>query len=223
MKTLLIVEDEKVNAELIYSFFCDRFHVKIAYNGKDGYDAYKKFKPSIIISDISMPYMHGIEMAQKIREHDLNTKIIFLTAHNEVDMLLQSSSLKLTQYILKPLDLRLLDISIKKALQELDKFTMIKNESIELCKHCKWDFKNLTLMCGKEDVSLTPNEKKILDFLLHHPNELKRYEEIIDIVSDEYNTLSKKSLLTHLNTLRKKLPENIIENVYGIGYRIKID
>lgn len=221
-KTILVIDDEHITIQIISELLNDKYNLKIAKNGIDGFAIYKKYRPSIIISDIDMPNMDGIELATKIREIDHNTKIIFVTSHSSVEYILKSTSLKLTKYIFKPIDKDELLNAIKEAQNELESFRIICNNVFQINDDYKWDFKNLTLLYQNSEISLTPNEKKILNFLLQEMGNTKTYDEIIQNISNGFNITTKESLKTIITNLRKKIEIDLIINVYAQGYKISI-
>ncbi|BAF70184.1 EAL domain-containing protein [Nitratiruptor sp. SB155-2] len=104
--SVLYVEDEKEITKFMTSIFSNYFKkVWIAQNGEEGYKKYKRFKPDIIISDIIMPKMDGLQMSAKIREKDLEQIIVFFTAYSDTAYLLESIKLGINGYILKPFSL----------------------------------------------------------------------------------------------------------------------
>ena len=123
--TLLIVEDDKTVIQLISNILENHYTIKVATDGEMGYKVYKKFSPSIIISDISMPNLDGIKMVQRIRENDHNTKVILTTSHSDIEYLKQSISLKLTEYIVKPIKKDALLKAVDNAVKELENYQTI--------------------------------------------------------------------------------------------------
>jgi YesN/AraC family two-component response regulator len=109
--TILYVEDDKVvNEEL--SFFLKKIvgTVYTAFNGKEGLIAYKKYKPDVVLTDIKMPIMSGLEMAKNIKDIDNDVPIIVTTAYDEQEYLLNSVDIGIDEYVLKPINpLTLLD------------------------------------------------------------------------------------------------------------------
>ncbi len=76
-----------------------------AIDGQEGLELYKKFEPEIVITDIEMPKLNGLEMAKKIRKHSLSTQIIIITAYKKPEYLLDAVNLQLVQYLIKPISL----------------------------------------------------------------------------------------------------------------------
>lgn len=218
--TILVVDDEYINVEIICEILSDKYNLVVANDGVRGLEAYKKCKPSIIITDIVMPNIDGIEMIKKVRENDINTKVIFLTSHADVNYLLQSTSLKLTKYIIKPIDKNELLKAVELAQDELTKFQVISKDVLKLDEDFIWDFENQELLKDSIAIPLTPKERKILQFLFLTPQTTRSYDDILYEVWDEYEMPTKQALKTMMTNLRKKLPNDIICNIYGVGYKI---
>ncbi len=101
--TILIVEDEKDARETLRSMVeLDFKYVYEADNGCDGLELYQKYKPDIILTDIQMPCMNGIEMLNEIRKNPTDVLAIFISAYSDVETLLQAIDLKVDAYIIKP-------------------------------------------------------------------------------------------------------------------------
>ncbi len=101
--TILIVEDEKDAREALKSMVeLDFKYVYEAENGCKGLELYQKYKPDIILTDIQMPCMNGIEMLEEIRKNAEDVLAIFISAYSDVQTLLQAIDLKIDAYIVKP-------------------------------------------------------------------------------------------------------------------------
>jgi len=101
--TILIVEDEKDARETLKSMVeLDFNYVYEAQNGCEGLEIYQKYKPDIILTDIQMPCMNGIEMLDEIRKNSSDVLAIFISAYSDVQTLLQAIDLKIDAYIIKP-------------------------------------------------------------------------------------------------------------------------
>jgi len=103
--TILYVEDELETQEVIKEILEDTCkEVFVASDGVEGLEVYKEKKPDIVLSDIVMPNMNGIEMCEKIKELNPNQLISLFTAYNEPEFKKQASDLKIDRYIMKPFD-----------------------------------------------------------------------------------------------------------------------
>lgn len=105
MKKVLYVEDDRdileIMQDILESFFDE---VYLAYDGEEGYNLYKETKPDIVISDILMPKMNGLELAKKILDENENQKIILVTADNESDYHTKANEIGVFGYLNKPVD-----------------------------------------------------------------------------------------------------------------------
>ena len=220
---ILIVEDEPISLEMLSKTLKEDFNVLTANNGKKGFELYKKFNPHIIISDLNMPIMNGIELIQKIRELDQNSKIIITTFKNDVQTLLQATELKLFKYLIKPIDFIALKNIIKESIEELNRFNTVALNLINISPTLIWKTSEFELFSNNQIVKLTPKEKKVLNLLLQKPNQVFTYNEIIYEVWEKNNEIGdRKTLKTMITSLRKKIEDVEINNVYGYGYKIAL-
>lgn len=217
MKNLkvLIVEDEIDLANLIKSSIKELFFKVVI--AKDGLEAIKKFdnfKPDIIISDIMMPNMSGLEMSKKIKEKNSETPIVILSAHSHKEMLLEAIDLGISKYFIKPFDIE----EFIEYLKELSK-KINKNKSIKLKDNFVFDFNNLSLYQNDILVNLTKRERQFLALLIENKNsyvttfDIKKTLWKNEIVSDE-------RLRTFIKRLRAKTSKELIENVSSCGYMV---
>ena len=218
---ILIVEDEPISLEMLSKTLKEDFNVLTANNGKKGFELYKKFNPHIIISDLNMPIMNGIELIQKIRELDQNSKIIITTFKDDVQTLLQATELKLFKYLIKPIDFTTLKNIIEESIEELNRFHTVELDIINISPTLIWKTSEFELFSNNQIVKLTPKEKKVLNLLLQKPNQVFTYNEIIYEVWEKNNEAGdRKTLKTMITGLRKKIKDVEINNVYGYGYKI---
>lgn len=218
---ILIVEDEPISLEMLSKTLKEDYDVLTADNGKKGFELYKKFNPHIIISDLNMPIMNGIELIQKIRELDQNSKIIITTFKDDVQTLLQATELKLFKYLIKPIDFTTLKNIIEESIEELNRFNTVALNLINISPTLIWKTSEFELFSNNQIVKLTPKEKKVLNLLLQKPNQVFTYNEIIYEVWEKNNEAGdRKTLKTMITGLRKKIKDVEINNVYGYGYKI---
>ena len=217
--TILYVEDEEMirqNAVEYLSRICN--HVLEAKNGIEALEIYKKHKPNIIISDIKMPKMNGLEFASEIRKVDKETPIIIATAHTETHFLLKAVELQLVKYIVKPIT----SAKLQEALTlSLDYLTVKNSNIVELNKETRYDTLNKTLIIRESIVKLTKNEQRLLHLLATNRQRAISYAEIENNIW-KFEGMSMDSLRSLIRMLRKKLESDFVENISGIGYRLII-
>ena len=129
--TILCVDDDKIVLEILKNSFKDIFnHVYVASDGLEGYGAFNKHNPDIIITDINMPILDGMGMIQKIREKDSNVPIYISSAIEDSKVLLKSIELGVSGYVVKPID-------IKQLLNKLENSAKLLSYEILKVKHQK--------------------------------------------------------------------------------------
>lgn len=221
---ILIAEDELISLEMLSEILKEDYNVLTAENGKKAFELYKKFNPHIIISDLNMPIMNGIELIKKIRQLDRNSKIIITTCKDDIETLLQATELKLFKYLVKPIDFTALKNIIEESIEELNRFHTVELDIINISPTLVWKTSEFELFSDNKIVKMTPKEKRVLNFLLKKPNQVFTYNEIIYEVWEKNNESGdRKSLKTMITGLRKKLEGIEINNIYGYGYKIVID
>ncbi len=216
--TILYIEDDEgvrvVSLRILKRMFKDVFE---ASDGQEGYNLYLKEKPDIILTDIKMPKMDGIELAKKIREKDEKVKIIISTAFSDEKYLLDAVELKLERYLVKPLTKRNLIPALQKAVLNIS-----KEKKLFFDDNFYYNFSNELFYQNDHEIELTKKELNFLKLLVKNRNIIVTYNMIEQVVwEDEYMSLN--SLRTTIGFLRKKLPKNIVKNISNMGYKLKID
>lgn len=220
---ILHIDDQSEICQLMKSILQDQ--VKAFYsaqNALNGYEMYRAFQPDIILLDINLPDEDGITLARKIRKNDLSVKIIMVTGYIDIEKLLLASDLKLTKYILKPFFNDDLFDALHQALEEIEKFTITSNKIIYLKDSFYWNIETTTLHNQHSIVKLTPKETSILDLLFTNRNHTILYETFLIKIWNDYENTHINTLKTMIKNIRKKLPLDTIENVYGIGFKLFI-
>jgi DNA-binding response OmpR family regulator len=220
--SVLYAEDESELREVMAEILS--YEIKTLYVAKDGleaYEIYKQKKPDIIISDINMPGMNGIDLGKKIRETDHSTRLIMLTAYSDVDNLLSATELKLTKYLLKPTKGVDLFEALNRAVDEIKSFNVVNTCTLGLKDNYFWDFKEQSLYCGAKEIRLTPKERKILNMLFTNLNSTITYDMLIQDVWEDSDLYSIDTIKTMVKNIRKKLPKDTIKNVYGTGFKVE--
>lgn len=212
--TILCVEDEDgIRKRLVNTLKYYFGDVLEAANGEDGYDLYLEYKPDIVLSDIEMPGKNGVDMVRAIRENDLSTIVIMVTAYSNEEYLLDLINLNINHYILKPITSDNLLSGIVKSLGS--KLT----SNLYFSEDCYFDVQSFELIYKDEIVNLRKRDKEFLNLLYQSKNQVVSYEQIEEYIWKD-RTMSMSALKTFIKELRQKLPEEYIENIPQTGYRL---
>lgn len=216
--SILYVEDEPAiqadMKEYLQSYFKEVF---LASDGEEALTLYEQYQPDVLLLDIGIPKISGLSVAKSIRQENSKVKILMLTAHSEVEVLLEATELKLTKYILKPISPKIFKESMRLLAHE---FHTQSSNCIKLDEHTFWDKETKTLMAYNKKISLREKELKLLELFLTHKASTISYEDImVAIWEDSFEReISIDSVKNQVSQLRKKLPKDIISSVYGQGY-----
>jgi two-component system, OmpR family, response regulator VanR len=214
---ILFVEDED-NIRINAISYLKRLFDEV-YEAKDALEAFEIIefkKPHIIITDINMPKVNGLEMVKKIREKDTDIKIIILSAYTKTDYLLEAVELGLIKYLVKPIRHEI----IYPVLMECVKKIKNHNSNIKyFSKDCYFDMLNKILVKNDLDIKLTNKESDFLTLLCENKNQLVLYETIQAIVWND-SFMSEDAIRSVARNLRKKLPQKSLENFSKIGYKV---
>ena len=230
--SILFVEDHddlRTNTTEILKNFFDT--VDSSVNGEEALHTYKEYYEEngkyydIILSDIQMPRLNGVELTENIYNINPNQIVIILSAHDDTKHLLPLINLGIEQFIKKPIDYQdllgvLLNASKKIKLRNTTYSDEKVSVQVRLNNSYTFDRENNSLFENKNLIYLTKYEIIFLRLLSEHIGKIFSNEDI----TSHYETLSENLDATNIrklvSKLRKKLPDNSIESIYGIGYRI---
>jgi len=191
--------------------------VYTAKNGEEAFELYNKHQPNIIITDIKMPKLNGLEFIKKIREKNSEIPIIVTSAYADQDFLLESIKLSLVEYVIKPIKEKDLMRLLKECAQKLYK----KSKTvIKLEQNCAYDLDNKKFICRNKSIPLTQKEVEFFEILLAHRGNLVTKQNIEDKIYI-YEEAPPSALKNLVFKLRKKLNIDIIQTVGKLGYTIK--
>lgn len=231
IKVLFVEDDEAIRKE-VYDLLLNIFpNVDTAVDGEDGFKKYLSFHEQkkcfydLIISDIKMPKIDGVELSKKIYEVNKEQELIILSAYNDKEYLLKFINMGISQFITKPIEVDAFinviytisqKIFLKKSKEEIP-------DEVEIClnKDLFWNKDTLKLEKNKENIKLTKKEILLIKLLLKE-NRSYSIEEIIKNLwlEDDEIVADAKNLKNIISRLRKKIPELKIENIYGLGYSL---
>lgn len=219
---ILLVDDEKDILEFLgYNLKKEGFLVFTARNGKDGITLAKEVKPHLIILDVMMPLMDGIETCNEIRgiPELASTIVVFLTARGEDYSQIAGFEAGADDYITKPVKPRVL-VSRIKALLRRYKEPESSPDVIELKDFTINREKYLVIKDGLE-ISLPKKEFELLVLLASRPNKVFSREEIFAKVWGNDVIVGDRTIDVHIRKIREKLGLTSIKTVKGVGYKFE--
>jgi len=214
---VLFVEDDAIMCqkitELLEIFFKEVF---VARDGVEGLELYEKHYPDIIVSDISMPKMTGIELVNIIREKNKKIALVLLSSHSESEILLEAINAGIDSYVLKPVNLEKLLSALNKAFDRYSETETI----VTLSESTSFNLNSLELHVNQSLVKLGRKEQELLKYFIQNRKTQLSKEQIISHIwpLDEITDSAFKSLLYRL---RKKIDHNNIINVQENSWRFQ--
>ncbi|AXX91256.1 hypothetical protein CPU12_12110 [Malaciobacter molluscorum LMG 25693] len=251
---VLYVEDQKeAQTELKHVFDKTFKKTIIANNGEEGLKLFlshkkRNYNIDIIITDITMPKLNGIEMIKEVKKYDNNVKFVLTTAYTDVEYLLEAIELGVTAYIVKPINILKLLEKIECAYKEKidndklnsiilkmkehniknidDFFTLLddskkeNSDNIELSDGFTYNHKNKVLLKEGKVITLVNQEILLLEYFIQNPNKILTYDELLEAITVNTTNTSLNNLRTVIKSLRKKSSRELITNLSGVGYKL---
>ena len=224
---LLLVEDSESYAQMIKNSleYLGIYIICTANNGKDGLDVYKTFNPDIIVVDLEMPIMDGKEMLRIIREKDVYTPVIFLSAHLDAANCIDGLKMGANDYLRKPIIVPELDARIQTILKRfsIKGLPVMGNEE---CVIGSFGFSALGKYITRNGklTELTKTEVRVLDILVSNKGQLVRRDDIYISLGKKNNEFSARVLDVQIVSIRKKLKgDDSVEiiTIRGEGFILK--
>lgn len=228
MPTILVCDDEKDIVKAIEIYLkMEKYNVIKAYNGQEALDILKTAEVDLLIADIMMPIMDGIELTEKARKIT-NIPIIILSAKGELTDKVHGLNVGADDYITKPFDAVELLARVKSCLRRsvISNNTQEKDYDVFHAGRISVNDSKKEVLVDGEIVKLTPYEYGILMLLIQNVGCVFTSDEIYEKVWDAPPYDVKKIVSVHISRLRDKLEINprkpdMIKSVYGMGYKIE--
>lgn len=221
---ILIVEDEKILSEQMRDYFSGKgFAVDVASTGSDGYFFAKEYPIDVAIVDIGLPDFSGLELIKKLRDDDVSTPMLLLTARSRWRDKVVGLEAGADDYLSKPFHYE----ELLARLNALLRRSQGKSHPVLSYANIKLDSLSQDVTVDDEKIDLTAFEYKVLEYLLFHKGEVISKSVLSEHIYDEEDDRDSNVIEVFIGRLRKKIdPEGItrpIETLRGRGYRIPID
>lgn len=216
---ILIVDDEKDIIEFLeYNFKKEGYQVYSASNGIEGKAMAVKVKPDLIMLDIMMPGMDGVELCKELREipEFENTLIIFLTARGEDYSQIAGFEVGADDYITKPIRPRVLTARVKALLKR--KIKEISSENVIEINSIIIDKEKRDVKIDDQSIHIPKIEFDLLVLLASYPGKIFTRDEIYSKIWGSEVYVSDRTLDVHIRKLREKIGKDLIKTIKGVGY-----
>lgn len=218
---ILYVEDDHAIRTSMHTILNRRFsNIHVAENGLIGFELYHQISPRVIIVDLKMPQMGGLELISKVRKIDPHVYIIVTSAHSDKEDLLSAIHLNVNRYLIKPIDFNELLIHLN---DEHERYLRtIKTNVIPLSPNHHYDLETKNLLKNNRPLKLTKTENDILHLMVRTPNAPIDYHRLENEIWND-TPMTRYTLRTHILKLRKKLGNEVtIKNLSGTGYMLQL-
>lgn len=235
--TILYAEDEPEVRSVYKQFFESYFtNVLVAENGDEAWEKYAQYKPAIIVLDILMPGMNGVEVAEKIREHDKDAIIMIMTANDTLEWYKKSVELNLRKFIKKG-SMKFVEFEniIYQIIEELNEkykesitpeywYITPKDSNPELI----WNTINQKIYKNGEEIDLSKKLSQIINYFYHNQGRIIPHDEIAKELWGEdkeevKKTPNEQKIRAFLYTLKKEIGIEIFKSHYKQGYTLEVN
>ncbi len=222
---IYIIEDEPdIRETLVYNFQKENFEVNSSGNGIKGLEYIKIKKPDVLILDLMLPDISGLEICRKIKNDDQlkNISIIMLTAKgDEVDRIV-GFELGADDYVTKPFSIRELILRVK-VLQKKQSENIDSDKLLEIGQ-ISMDLDAHSVSIDKKQIILTALEFKLLKHLAQRKGRVQTRDQLLGDVWGYSSEVTTRTVDTHIKRLREKLGSacNYIQTIRGVGYRFNV-
>jgi two-component system, OmpR family, response regulator len=220
---ILLVEDDPRIAQALAETLCDRqYQVDVAEDGEIGWNYLQSITYDVILLDVMLPKLDGIQLCQRLRQAGMRTPVLMLTARDSSNDKVMGLDVGADDYVIKPFDLAELTARIR---------ALLRRGNNSLSPVLEWgdvrlNPNNCQVFYREQLLSLTPKEYQLLELFLRKPQRLLNRRQILDHLWSFEEPPGEETVKVHLKELRKKLTKagaapDFIETVYGMGYRLK--
>jgi len=219
---ILVVEDEKKVASFIKKGLEEEFYqVDLASNGKEGLEMVTSNEYDMIISDVMMPVMNGIQFVKEIRKNEISTPILFLSVKDSTKDKVEGLDFGADDYLTKPFSFEELTARVRALLRRKE----TQKDNLLIVLDLKMDLVAHKVTRSDEEIILTPREYAILEYLLRNKNKIVSRTKLIEHVYDFHFDSGTNVIDVYINKLRSKIDQpdkkQLIHTVRGVGYIIK--
>jgi two-component system OmpR family response regulator len=222
MKILIVEDDERIAEALAEALADQHYTVDTAADGEAGWDLVEAFPYDLVLLDVMLPKLDGIQFCQQLRDYSYRMPVLMLTARDTSMDKVMGLDAGADDYVVKPFDLEELSARIRALLRRGGTTTppVLKCGSLQLDpSSCEVTYRDRSL-------NLTPKEYSLLELFLRNRRRVFSRSAILESLWSFEEPPEEDTVKAHVKGLRQKLkavgaPANFIETIYGLGYRLK--
>ncbi len=221
-KLLYVEDDTDIMQDIVFLLKEYFSEIITAVDGIEAVEKFSMYRPDIVLLDINIPKLDGIEVAKKIREDDEETPILFLTAYSDRDRLMRAINLGVSSYMVKPLNVAELKSTITKLISKIE-----QKPGSGLAHGFSFNSENSLLLYQSNEFKLTKNELQLIKFL---NDNRQKFLSACDIATELFPQNLKDSKCNNIVQLISRFKSKVmkkfntehffIQNVYGAGYKL---
>jgi len=215
---ILLLEDELMLSEAIMEYLVSSGHqVTMFYDGSDALNALTKETFDLLILDINVPGIDGLELLEQLHTLKIRPPAIYISALVDIEGISRAYDLGCYDYLKKPFHLKELSLRIDKVMQSCT----IPQSHLRLSKSYAYDASTSTLMCDNVTQTLTKRQLQIIDLLARNRGRVVDFDQFRNYVWDE-EYVDNATIRAEVSRLKKSLKEEFIQNIRALGYMIDI-
>ncbi len=221
---ILIIEDDRSLADVLnYNLKQDGYDTAVSNDGQDGLSQAKLRVPDLVVLDLMLPVIDGLEICRRLRADPVtrDTLVLMLTAKAEETDQVAGFSVGADDYVTKPFSVKVLLERIRALTRRRQGAT--RNDSVLVSQGILVDRERHRVTAGEDVLDLTPSEFGLLEALIRQPGRVFSRSELIDAALGGDSLVLERTIDVHIRALRKKLGlyASLVETVRGIGYRFR--
>jgi len=215
---ILLLEDEMMLCEAIGEYLHSINHqVVVTHNGLDALDKIQNETFDLLILDINVPGIDGLDLLERLHELKIRTPAIYISALVDIEGISRAYDLGCYDYLKKPFHLKELSLRIDKVMQSCT----IPRSHLRLSKSYSYDASTSTLLCDNVTQHLTKRQLQIIDLLARNRGRVVDFDQFRDYIWDE-EYVDNATIRSEVSRLKKSLKEDFIQNIRALGYMIDI-
>jgi two-component system phosphate regulon response regulator PhoB len=223
---ILVIEDERALTDVLaYNLHREGYEVTVAHDGRDGLRKAQTILPDLVILDLMLPVMDGLEVCRELRagERTRNVPVLVLTAKAEETDQVIGFSMGADDYVTKPFSVKVLVQRVKALLRRVEGPPEVA-EAADAVEHSgvRVDRARHKVLVDGQEVSLTRTEFRLLECLVRQPGRVFTRPQLMDAAMSDGTVVLERTIDVHVKSLRRKLGKpDLIETVRGVGYRFR--